>query len=342
MCSRLKQSFLNINITQDTIHRTPEFEPEAVNRDAQDLAMAPLNSPMDELANSPILEVVKEEIKGEIHVKEEEMQDVKMTAEAIDLKPKTEKVALSENSTCSEPLKEKQQKTCGLKEVVVKEESNKREEKDENEMRGRKDESRHEKERKDDKTRISASNGTDKKETERSREKGGGEQQRKGEARASSQSDHPKQRVGDRHSHGDYPRQKSSNDHQSQGDHLKRKSSHEQKSSSSSVKGFEQNKVADHQHRTSEHKSGSSSGHSSSDRKHSTEHRRSEHRSSKDKEKHRHRERGEGEGRRDKSSRASIGIQCRRDKTMPRTVTHTPRPQNPTGSLIILRLLSEK
>ena len=31
-----------------------------MNRDAQDLAMAPLNSPMDELANSPILEVVKE------------------------------------------------------------------------------------------------------------------------------------------------------------------------------------------------------------------------------------------------------------------------------------------
>ena len=61
-------------------------------------------------------------------------------------------------------------------------------------------------------------------------------------------------------------------------------------------------------------------------------------RKSKDKEKHRHRERGEGEGRREKSSRASIGIQCRRDKTMPRTVTHTPRPQNPTatGSLIIL------
>merc|ERR1712037_792858 len=82
---------------EDTIHRTPEFEPEAVNRDAQDLAMAPLNSPMDELANSPILEVVKEEIKGE-------MQNVKMT-EAIDLKPKTEKVALSENDTCSELLK---------------------------------------------------------------------------------------------------------------------------------------------------------------------------------------------------------------------------------------------
>jgi len=303
---------------EDTIHRTPEFEPEAVNRDAQDLAMAPLNSPMDELANSPILEVVKEEIKGEIKVKEEEMQNVKMT-EAIDLKPKTEKVALSENDTCSELLKGKQQDTCGLKEVVVKEESKKREEKDENETRGRKDEGRHEKERKDEKTRTSVSNVTDKKETDRSRDKGGGEQQRKGEARATSQSDHPKQRVGDRHGHGDYPRQKSSNDHQSQGDH--RKSSHEK--SSSSLKGFE------HQHRSSEHKSGSSS---SSDRKHSTEHRRSEHRSSKDKEKHRHRERGEGEGRREKSSRASIGIQCRRDKTMPRTVTHTPRPQNPTAT----------
>ena len=301
-----------------------------MNKDAQDLAMAPLNSPMDELANSPILEVVKEEIKGEIKVKEEEMQNVKMT-EAIDLKPKTEKVALSENDTCSELLKGKQQDTCGLKEVVVKEESKKREEKDENETRGRKDEGRHEKERKDEKTWTSTSNVTDKKESDRSRDKGGGEQQRKGEARATSQSDHPKQRVGDRHGHGDYPRQKSSNDHQSQGDH--RKSSHEK--SSSSLKGFE------HQHRTSEHKSGSSS--SNSDRKHSTEHRRSEHRSSKDKEKHRHRERGEGEGRREKSSRASIGIQCRRDKTMPRTVTHTPRPQNPTatGSLIILALLSQ-
>merc|ERR1719228_775168 len=107
---------------EDTIHRTPEFEPEAVNRDGKDLAMAPLNSPMDELANSPILEVVKEEIKAEIKIKEEEIQDVKMT-EAHDLKPKTEKVALSENSTCSEPLKEKQLETCGLKEVVVKEES---------------------------------------------------------------------------------------------------------------------------------------------------------------------------------------------------------------------------
>lgn len=103
-----KQSFLNIIITQDTIHRTPEFEPEAVNRDAQDLAMAPLNSPMDELANSPILEVVKEEIKEEIKVKEEDMQDVKIT-EAIDLEPKTEKVAPSENGTCSDSLKGKQQ-----------------------------------------------------------------------------------------------------------------------------------------------------------------------------------------------------------------------------------------
>merc|ERR1711971_1090318 len=98
---------------EDTIHRTPEFEPEAVNRDAQDLAMAPLNSPMDELANSPILEVVKEEVKGEMRVKEEEMHEVKMT-EAIDLKPKTEKV-------CYEPLKEKE--TSRVKEVVVKEES---------------------------------------------------------------------------------------------------------------------------------------------------------------------------------------------------------------------------
>jgi len=114
-----QQSFLTIEITQDTIHRTPEFEPEAVNRDAQDLAMAPLNSPMDELANSPILEVVKEEVKGEIRVKEEEMQEVKLT-EAIDLKPKTEKVALS---TCSEPLKDKEQETCRVKEVVVKEDS---------------------------------------------------------------------------------------------------------------------------------------------------------------------------------------------------------------------------
>jgi len=305
---------------EDTIHRTPEFEPEAVNRDAQDLALAPLNSPMDELANSPILEVVKEEIKAEIKVEEEEMQDVKMT-EVTDLKPKTEKVTLSENSTCPELLKEKQKEPCGLKEMVVKEESKKRDEKDENEMKGRKDEGRHEKERKDDKMRTSASNGTDKKETDRSREKGG-EQPRKGEARTTS---HSEQRVNDRQGHGDYPRQKSSTD-QSQGDHLKRKSSHEQKSSSS-LKGFE------HQHRTSEHKSGSSSGSSSSDRKHSSEHRRSDHRSSKEKEKHRHRERGEGEGRREKSSRASIGIQCRRDKTMPRTVTHTPRPQNPTGDL---------
>merc|ERR1711913_138734 len=78
---------------EDTIHRTPEFEPEAVNRDAQDLALAPLNSPMDELANSPILEVVKDEIKEEerkvkeeeVRVKEEEekvkeeIQDVQMT-----------------------------------------------------------------------------------------------------------------------------------------------------------------------------------------------------------------------------------------------------------------------
>ena len=297
-----------------------------MNKDAQDLAMAPLNSPMDELANSPILEVVKEEVKGEIRVKEEEVQDVK-TTEAIDLRPKTEKLVLS---TCSEPLKEKEQETCRVKEVVVKEESRKREEKDENEMKCRKDESRHEKERKDDKSRTPASNSTDKRETERSREKGG-EQQKKSEARASSQSDHLKQRIGDRHGHGDFPRQKSSTD-QSQGDHLKRKSSHEQKSSSS-LKGFE------HQHRSSEHKSGSSSGSSTSDRKHSTEHRRSEHRSSKEKEKHRHRERGEGEGRREKSSRASIGIQCRRDKTMPRTVTHTPRPQNPTGSLTQLMIL---
>merc|ERR1719385_368410 len=263
---------------EDTIHRTPEFEPEAVNKDAQDLALAPLNSPMDELANSPILEGVKEEVKAEIKVEEEEMQDVKMT-EVTDLKPKTEKVTLSENSTCPELLKEKQKELCGLKEMVVKEESKKRDEKDENEMKGRKDEGRHEKERKDDKMRTSASNGIDKKETDWSREKGG-DQPRKSEARATS---HSEQRVGDRQGHSDYPRQKSSTD-QSQGDHLKRKSSHEQKSSSS-LKGFE------HQHRTSEHKSGSSSGSSSSDRKHSSEHRRSDHRSSKEKEKHRHRER---------------------------------------------------
>ena len=90
--------------------------------------MAPLNSPMDELANSPILEVVKEDIKEEIQVKEEDMQDVKMT-EAIDLEPKTEKVAPSENGTCSDSSKGKQQETCGLKEVVIKEESKKGEEK---------------------------------------------------------------------------------------------------------------------------------------------------------------------------------------------------------------------
>merc|ERR1712130_66366 len=108
---------------------------------------------------------VKEEIKGEIKVKEEEVEDVK-TIETIDLKPKTEKVALSENGTCSEPLKVKQQETCRLKEVVVKEASKKREEKDENETRGRKDECRPEKERKDDKTRSPANNGSDKKEVD--------------------------------------------------------------------------------------------------------------------------------------------------------------------------------
>merc|ERR1712083_689647 len=92
---------------EDTIHRTPEFEPEAVIRDAQDLALAPLNSPMDELANSPILEVVKDEIKEESGVKEEErkvkeeevkeeIQDVQMT-DAIDLKSKTEKVVQNKN-----------------------------------------------------------------------------------------------------------------------------------------------------------------------------------------------------------------------------------------------------
>ena len=57
-------------------------------RDAQDLALAPLNSPMDELANSPILEVVKDEIKEESGVKEEER---KVKEEEVRVKVEEEK-----------------------------------------------------------------------------------------------------------------------------------------------------------------------------------------------------------------------------------------------------------
>merc|ERR1711973_371352 len=125
---------------EDTIHRTPEFEPEAVNKDAQGLSMAPrMGEPMDELANSPILEVAKQEtgIKEEVHdviktekgINEGDIYDVNMT-EPIDLKPKTEEIDQSRNSPCAETLKEKlslKEDEISKSETSSKEENKKRE-----------------------------------------------------------------------------------------------------------------------------------------------------------------------------------------------------------------------
>jgi len=82
----LKRSILN-RILQDGIHRTPEFEPEAEVSDARRLTAGPLNPELkDELANSPILALVKEEVKVEAMEEDEDVKPV-----TADLKePKTE------------------------------------------------------------------------------------------------------------------------------------------------------------------------------------------------------------------------------------------------------------
>ena len=304
--------------------------------------MAPrMGEPMDELANSPILEVVKQEtgIKEEVHdviktekgINEGDIYDVNMT-EPIDLKPKTEEIDQSRNSPFAETLKEKlslKEDEISKSETSSKEENKKREERNEKEKKFKRDGERNDKERKEE-VRIKVnkapvSESDYKKEGERRTEK---EEQRISDHRSSSQSDHSKHKTSDhRHSSSDYPKPKSSSD-QTLNDH--RKNSHEEKSSSSSHKSLDQQ-----QHRSSEHKTGASSSSSGGERKSSTDHRRSEHRSGKEREKHRHRERGDGEERRrEKTSRASIGIQCRRDKTLPRTVTHqTSIPQNSSNDL---------
>ena len=303
--------------------------------------MAPrMGEPMDELANSPILEVAKQEtgikeevhdvIKTEIGIDEGDIYDVKMT-EPIDLKPKTEEIDQSRNSPCAETLKEKlslKENEISKSETSSKEENKKIEERKENEKKFKRDGERNDKERKEEVgikvNKAPVSESDYKKEGERRTEKG---EQRNSDHRSSSQSDHSKHKTSDhRHSSSDYTKPKSSSD-QTLNDH--RKNSHEEKSSSS-LKSLDQQ-----QHRSSEHKTGASSSSSSGERKSSTDHRRSDHRSGKEREKHRHRERGEGEERRrEKTSRASIGIQCRRDKTLPRTVTHqTSIPQNSSNDL---------
>ena len=302
--------------------------------------MAPrMGEPMDELANSPILEVAKQEtgikeevhdvIKTEIGIDEGDIYDVKMT-EPIDLKPKTEEIDQSRNSPCAETLKEKlslKENEISKSETSSKEENKKIEERKENEKKFKRDGERNDKERKEEVgikvNKAPVSESDYKREGERRTEKG---EQRNSDHRSSSQSDHSKHKTSDhRHSSSDYTKPKSSSD-QTLNDH--RKNSHEEKSSSS-LKSLDQQ-----QHRSSEHKTGASSS-SSGERKSSTDHRRSDHRSGKEREKHRHRERGEGEERRrEKTSRASIGIQCRRDKTLPRTVTHqTSIPQNSSNDL---------
>merc|ERR1712107_615553 len=102
---------------EDTIHRTPEFEPEAVNKDAQGLSMAP------------------------------------RMGEPIDLKPKTEEIDQSRKSPCAATLKEKlslKEDEIFKSETSSKEESKKREERKENEKKFKRDGERNDKERKEE------------------------------------------------------------------------------------------------------------------------------------------------------------------------------------------------
>merc|ERR1719394_1218499 len=200
---------------EDTIHRTPEFEPEAVNKDAQGLSMAPrMGEPMDELANSPILEVVKQEtgikaevldvIKTEIGINEGDIYDVNMT-EPIDLKPKTEEIDQSRNSSCAETRKEKlslKDDEISKSETSSKEENKKREERKENEKKFKRDGERNDKERKEEVgikvNKAPVSESDYKREGERRTEK---EEQRNSDHRSSSQSDHSKHKTSNhRHS----------------------------------------------------------------------------------------------------------------------------------------------
>jgi len=267
----------------DSLHRTPEFDPEAVCQDARTLQQQPgmLASPQDELANSPVIHRAKEEalkngrVLTEIpplllgHKKEVEER----VGQSIEVK--LEKLAESKNAGKSHKYSKE-----------------------------RSESSRRVSSHKDEKSILTHKVGRVIESSKREKSSDLHKVDRSSECNKGERSSETASQNGDKSSES-HKKERSSESHKSDRSRETYKGSDESHKSEKSTDSHKSHSSESHRNHKSSNETQKSNG--ESHKRSSESHRSKEHKSSRDRER----------------KRSNVGIQCRRDKTLSRTVSQS-------------------